>query len=630
MLLSFVVKVQRCLLCVRRCISIFFLFIMHVFRICLKVSGSVLLTMRKSPGKWIKNVLFGKKSSKSNFAQGKEKRANGKEVHVRVMAPEASVDDNIQEVPSGGLGAIHVDEQKSSSMYKDASSTLQNQEIPAPIDQNADVELVMALDTSTNVERIAQEKAATKTQAAFRGYLARRAFKALKGIIRLQALIRGHLVRRQAVATLYCVIGIVKLQALVRGSTIRCSDAGIEVQRVCNVNPRDVHGDVVSTSTASLSENSFVRKLLAPSPQGMPLRVQYDETDSNSVEIWLERWSASCPWKLVSPPKKANSKVQKKQGNSHAAEGEITKPKRSVRKVPSAFDNASSQPASELEKPRRNPKKVSSHPADPVQENPQSELEKVKRSLRKVQNPVVTESPTPPVVTESSTPAEVTEGPPHSQAKTITSSVQEGPSPDEVKVKPVESMKEETVFISKEEVISVPEENEQETDEGPKETSQSTEIFNEEITKVKSDSIDGNEKDENTPVPNGALNKAVESMPSENQKSSRRASLPAKQDHVEDGLQNTRKLPSYMQATQSAKAKLREQGSPRLSQDSGEKNNVVRRHSLPSPANGKVGSGSPRTPKILQGSGKGGNKSDKSLLSSRDGNGKTTTQEWRR
>jgi len=66
---------------------------------------------------------------------------------------------------------------------------------------------------------------------------ARRAFKALKGIIRLQALIRGHLVRRQAVSTLYCIIGIVKFQAVVRGSRIRCSDAGLEVQKTCILKP---------------------------------------------------------------------------------------------------------------------------------------------------------------------------------------------------------------------------------------------------------------------------------------------------------------------------------------------------------------------------------------------------------
>lgn len=30
------------------------------------------LTMGKSPGKWIKTVLFGKKSSKSNISKGRE------------------------------------------------------------------------------------------------------------------------------------------------------------------------------------------------------------------------------------------------------------------------------------------------------------------------------------------------------------------------------------------------------------------------------------------------------------------------------------------------------------------------------------------------------------------------------
>lgn len=58
---------------------------------------------------------------------------------------------------------------------------------------------------------------------------ARRAFQALKGIIRLQALIRGHLVRRQAVATWRCMQAVIKFQALARGRKVRLSEVGIEV-----------------------------------------------------------------------------------------------------------------------------------------------------------------------------------------------------------------------------------------------------------------------------------------------------------------------------------------------------------------------------------------------------------------
>jgi IQ calmodulin-binding motif len=51
----------------------------------------------------------------------------------------------------------------------------------------------------------------------------------LKGIVRLQALIRGHLVRRQAVATLYAMHAIVRLQAIVRGRIARHSDIRLQM-----------------------------------------------------------------------------------------------------------------------------------------------------------------------------------------------------------------------------------------------------------------------------------------------------------------------------------------------------------------------------------------------------------------
>ncbi|KAJ8491720.1 hypothetical protein OPV22_013441 [Ensete ventricosum] len=80
-------------------------------------------------------------------------------------------------------------------------------------------------ETSNGIE----EQPATKAQAAFHGHLARRAFRALKGIIRLQVLIHGHLVRRQAVATLHAMEGIVKLLAAARGRSVRCTFTGLKI-----------------------------------------------------------------------------------------------------------------------------------------------------------------------------------------------------------------------------------------------------------------------------------------------------------------------------------------------------------------------------------------------------------------
>ncbi|XP_022764443.1 protein IQ-DOMAIN 14-like [Durio zibethinus] len=69
--------------------------------------------------------------------------------------------------------------------------------------------------SSNEQERKIQELAATKIQATFRGYLARKALRALKGIVRLQAIIRGWAVRRQAMTTLKCLQSVVNIQSQV-------------------------------------------------------------------------------------------------------------------------------------------------------------------------------------------------------------------------------------------------------------------------------------------------------------------------------------------------------------------------------------------------------------------------------
>ncbi|CAK9865302.1 unnamed protein product [Sphagnum jensenii] len=70
-----------------------------------------------------------------------------------------------------------------------------------------------------------EEQAAIKIQQAFQGHLA------LKGLVRLQALVHGCIVRRQAATTLRALKALVQVQACVRGHWVQVSQHGQAVQQ---------------------------------------------------------------------------------------------------------------------------------------------------------------------------------------------------------------------------------------------------------------------------------------------------------------------------------------------------------------------------------------------------------------
>ncbi|CAN6827544.1 unnamed protein product [Brassica oleracea] len=78
-------------------------------------------------------------------------------------------------------------------------------------------ESVVTGDIITRDERWA----AVKIQKVFRGSLARKALRALKGIVKLQALVRGYLVRKRAAVMLHNMQTLVRVQTVMRSKRNR-------------------------------------------------------------------------------------------------------------------------------------------------------------------------------------------------------------------------------------------------------------------------------------------------------------------------------------------------------------------------------------------------------------------------
>ncbi|KAK1692455.1 hypothetical protein QYE76_009152 [Lolium multiflorum] len=194
-----------------------------------------------------------------------------------------------------------------------------------------------------------EELSAIKIQTAFRGYLARRALRALRGLVRLRLLVDGNSVKRQAASTLRCMQTLARVQSQIRSRRLKMSEENQALQRQLLLkqeleslrmgehwddstqSKEKIEASLVSKQEAAIRREralayAFSHQWKSSSRSSNPMFV--DPNNPHWGWSWLERWMAAKPSDggRAGTNKESNGdNISVKSISLNLGEGEITK-----------------------------------------------------------------------------------------------------------------------------------------------------------------------------------------------------------------------------------------------------------------------------------------------------------------
>ncbi|KAL8543052.1 hypothetical protein ACS0TY_003797 [Phlomoides rotata] len=273
-------------------------------------------------GKWFSSV---KKVFSPNSKEKKAKSTNKLNYNLfeneKPSVSDAPKPENVEEPhPVEDVKLAEGENEQTKHAYSVAIASAAAAEAAVAAAQAA-AEVVRLTTVSQFTGKSVEEVAAIKIQTAFRGYMARRALRALRGLVRLKSLVDGPTVQRQTASTLKCMQTLSRVQSQIQSRRLRMLEENRALQRqLLQKRAKELEtlrmGEEWDDSVQSKDqvEANLLHKYEAAMRRERALAYSYthqqtwkksakssnllfmDPTNPHWGWSWLERWMAARPW----------------------------------------------------------------------------------------------------------------------------------------------------------------------------------------------------------------------------------------------------------------------------------------------------------------------------------------------